>query len=235
MSINNTYKIKIVISDGITTRINFDFFIFKKEDLKVKIIEAETNITKELEYGTDYIVENQFNYNNGGYIILSEPTEKNNNIVLYRDTIINQEINFQSLQTISPQNLTKMFDKLTVICQELQNEFYRSLKFEYIDLSMIDQDKLLNESNLKKIDPEENPEKIVALTLKYNFETEKFELSTSLTNPDDKLEVKVFDEYFKKKKATEEEINNRANVFKYTNPKQVKDIVDTSIIDGGDY
>ena len=254
MSINNSYKIQIIESDGSTTRYNFNCFIYKKEDLKIKIIDENNNII-ELEYGNDYSVENQFDYYNGGYFNLAEPQKQGVYIVVYRETPINQEINFLSLQAISPANLTKMFDKLTIICQEVNEQFYRSLKFDFTDISLINQDKPLNETNLKNINEEINETKIVALTLKYNENTEKWELGTSETDPDKENRISS-EEYYgvvklatqdetttgtndekaitplklktelDNRQATDEEIEEGADVKKYVNPSQLKQVSD---------
>ena len=252
MSINNSYKIQIIESDGESIRYNFEFFIHKKEDLKIKIIDEKSNIT-ELQYGNDYVVENQFDYYNGGYFNLAEVQKEGVYIVIYRETDINQKINFMSLQAISPMNLTKMFDKLTIICQELKEQFYRSVKFDFADISIIDQDKPLDESNIKNIDEEINKSYIVAITLKYNQTTQKWELSTSKTDPDDKKEqateeelgvVKIarsidvkegeddlraitpkkLKEELDDRQATDEEIEIGEDIKKYVNPKQLKSL-----------
>ncbi len=228
MSINNGYRIQIIESDGETTRYNFECFIYKKEDLKIKVMDDKANIT-ELEYGNDYNVENQFDYYNGGYFNLAEPQKKGIYIVIYRETPIDQQINFMSLQAISPMNLTKMFDKLTVICQELNEQFYRSMKFDFTDISLIEQDKPLDETNIKNIDKESNNDYVVALTLKYNQETSKWELATSKTNPDDKKEQGSESDYGVYKIATTEETKIGEDDTKIITPLKLKNGIDDRI------
>ena len=252
MSVNNKYNQTIIISDGETLRHNFMFPIYKKEYLKIKTINANNYEQKQLEYLNDYIIETQFDYSNGGYFILNKAVPKNDFIVIYRETDITQEINLLSLQKLSPHNLTKMFDKLTVICQELNDQYYRSLKYDSENLSEINQSIPLNEINIKNLDPQENDTKIVAIVLKYNENSKKWELTTSKTDPDaksDKIEAteiylgnvylakeeevlegeddskvitsKKLKTYFESKEATEDEINNKEDIKKYVNPKQI--------------
>lgn len=182
MSINNSYTVEIIESDGSTTRFRFNFFIFNKQELKIKIAEEDGSFT-DLEYETDYSVENSLDYSTGGYVNLVEAVEQGKNIIFYRETDILQQINLVYLQTLNPKTLTSMFDKLTAIAQELNNEFYRSFKFDYEPLSAIDQTKVLNEYNIKHLDPN-NTSKIVAVTLKYDEESGKWQLATTSSDPD---------------------------------------------------
>lgn len=228
MSINNSYGIQIIESDGETTRYNFNFFIFKKEDLKIKVMDDKANIT-ELEYNNDYTVENSFDYYNGGYFNLNVPQKKGLYMVIYRETPINQQINFMSLQAISPMNLTKMFDKLTVICQELNEQFYRSMKFDFTDISIIDQNKPLNETNIKNVDTADNKNLTVAIVLKYNEETNKWELSTSRTNPVETRDQGTEDMYGVYKIASQEEVNTGEDDTKVITPLKLENKINDKI------
>lgn len=167
MAITRNYKPKVHISDGETTRLNFDFYIFKKDNLKVKIIDSETKEIKTLNYNEDYSIENKFNYYDGGYVNLNPETvnlKENDYIVLYRETDKTQEINLYNLQSIAPKNLTAMFDKLTALVQENKDEYYRSLKYDYEDISLINQNIPLDEQHIKTLS-KDNETNTVALTL----------------------------------------------------------------------
>jgi hypothetical protein len=175
------YQPNIYIADGANTRFNFNFFIIVKLNLKVKL--QNTIETKELIYGTDYIVEEANDYNNGGWVVLNTAPAVGNKVIVYRETNITQEINMVNLQSLSPKNLTFIFDKLTAIEQELNDTIYRSFKFDFKTLSVIDQDKPLNEAIIQNLPPE-NTRKAVAVVLKQDISTGKWYLTTSMQDPD---------------------------------------------------
>ena len=217
MAINTQYKPKVYISDGETRRLNFDFFLFKKEHLKIKLITLEDQKTIELNYGYDYILEAKYDYYNGGWVILNDELKltKGDKIILYRDTDQTQEINLLNLQTISPKNLTSMFDKATALIQENKDEYYRSLKYDYEELSLVNQDKPLEEYNLRNL-AVDNITKTVALTLSPDTETNQWLLTTSKLDPDRTLDVL---------KATEAEAIEGIDDKKYITPKTANDTI----------
>ena len=222
MSVTKAYEIKAQQGDGVNKIFRFSFYVNNIKDVRVKIINTIDKTIKELVYGTDFKIELLANYYNGARIVLELAPKTYEQVVIYRKTPIEQEINFKSLQAISPSNLTNIFDKFTIITQENRTQIDQSVKFDLEAISKVDQTKPINEENIKKLDLELNPSKAVALTLKYNETTEKWELYTSKTDPDNKRDQgteKLLGIY---KIATQEEVTEGSNNNKVITPDKLK-------------
>ncbi len=112
-----------------------------------------------------------------------------------------------------------MFDKVTALIQENKDEYYRSLKYDYEELSLVNQDKPLEEYNLRNL-AVDNITKTVALTLSPDPETNQWLLTTSKLDPDRTLDVL---------KATEAEAIEGINDKKYITPNTLKATTDNRL------
>ncbi|MDR0423785.1 MAG: hypothetical protein LBH46_04345, partial [Rickettsiales bacterium] len=224
MSINSDYQPNIYISNGSNKNFTITFPFLQREDIKVLVYAPKTQKQSDLIYGTDYNIDNKISYNNGGILTLNNTQPKDTTIVIFREIKIDQQIDLLSLQSINPRNLTFIFDKITAIEQELRNSLKRQLTFTFQQLSMIDHSKVVSEDNIK-LDPEYNPRNELALMIKYNPTTKKWEPTTSKRSPDqiDQGTETLLGTY---KIATTSEALQGSNDNKVMTPLKTKQVVD---------
>ncbi len=237
MTVNLLYNPASYKSDGITTVFNFNFAFENENEIKIMYYDKDFNFVN---YNEKFEVQGNYR-NNGGQIKLDTPFEKGIEFAILRSTTQLQTSEYKNTNLNTTQ-IEKDFDKTCLMLQEIQQDCTNSLRYLINTLSLIDQDKALNEKKLNKISSGINQ---VALSLSFNSDSGKWELGTSELDPDramDKVlkasvdeaidsvdDVKYLTSYtnekhFESKNATNEEINNGLDIFKYINPKQINDI-----------
>lgn len=237
MTVNLLYNPASYKSDGITTVFNFNFAFENENEIKIMYYDKDFNFVN---YNKKFEVQGNYR-NNGGQIKLDTPFEKGVEFVILRSTTQLQTSEYKNTNLNTTQ-IEKDFDKTCLMLQEIQQDCTNSLRYLINTLSLIDQDKALNEKKLNKISSGINQ---VALSLSFNSDSGKWELGTSELDPDRAMntvlkasvneaidsvdDVKYLTSYtnekhFESKNATNEEINNGLDIFKYINPKQINDI-----------
>ena len=127
-----TTKNKIsYVSDGTATTYSFDFPAIEPEDIQVFVYDLNNNKTQ-LIYGTDYNVTLNSD-NSGGIVTLTNPANKNYTILIYREVPYTQETVYTENSPFPAQSHEKALDKLTLLSQQLQEKFDRTLQYDPAD------------------------------------------------------------------------------------------------------
>ena len=127
---------KVYSCNGVLTDFSFDFFIFEDTDLKVTITDSNGNATV-LEITTDYTVAGENGkFESGGTVTTVKEVDgamedyawpNGSKITIELDLEIKQETDLVYGGTYSTQSIERMADRLTKICQQLNDAINRSV------------------------------------------------------------------------------------------------------------
>lgn len=136
MPISSATSKQIYLGDDVSVDFSFPYKFFNTSDLVVttKLI-ADPYTETILAEGDDYTVAGQLDefgverYDNGGTVTLTVALASTLKLVIQREEPITQETDFVPNSDFSEQSVEDALDKLTMICQQLQEQVDRCLKF----------------------------------------------------------------------------------------------------------
>ncbi|MEQ4690758.1 MULTISPECIES: hypothetical protein [Providencia] len=106
------------IGNGVTTDFDYNFRIFKANQLSVITSDADGNNVVTLRLGTNYTVTGA-NKSAGGNVILTKPLANGYRISIARDILIKQETSFRNQSKFFAETHEDAFDYLTMIIQHI--------------------------------------------------------------------------------------------------------------------
>ncbi|WP_320007728.1 hypothetical protein [Maridesulfovibrio sp.] len=118
--------------DGVQTLFDFNFRVFKPEELSAAVRDSEGN-ERSLVAGTDFKIVSGLGAESGGkvqYPVSGEPLPQGDKIILYRDVPYTQELELVENDPFSVQLLNETFDRGVMRDQQLQEQLDRALKYE---------------------------------------------------------------------------------------------------------
>jgi len=131
-----TTKNKIsYINDGSTTTYSFDFPVIEPTDIQVFVYDLDNNKTQ-LTYGTDYEVSINSD-NSGGTVTLTNSANDGYTVLIYREVPYTQETVYTQNSPFPAASHEKALDKLTLLSQQLEEKFDRTLQYDPIDEGQI--------------------------------------------------------------------------------------------------
>jgi hypothetical protein len=126
----------------------FEWRILQKSDLVVKVLTIATGVVVTLELDTDYTIADEWVDNeDGGQIETTDPVATGDRIWLIRDTAKTQLVNIVEGSPFPAATVTKVFDRLTMMVQELIYLSRMALKFRavstFVDVDVPDPEDLM--------------------------------------------------------------------------------------------
>lgn len=122
------------VGNGVTTVFPFAFKVFAATDLSVLCL-AGTDTPTELTLGADYSVSLNANQDTapGGSVTLVSALPSSSRMVVASSVEALQEVVLTNLGGFFPTVLNTVFDRLTILAQQVQQDADRSLKFGLLD------------------------------------------------------------------------------------------------------
>lgn len=116
--------------DGAEDTFEFTHRILQKADLVVNVVDGTTGDVTTLVLDTDYTIDDAFvNADAGGEIVTTDPVADGDFIILIRRTARLQLVNIVEGSPFPAAVVTKVFDRLTMMIQELEYRIRQSLAF----------------------------------------------------------------------------------------------------------
>ncbi|NDV23761.1 hypothetical protein [Desulfovibrio sp. JC022] len=118
--------------DGVQNNFDFNFRIFKAEDLCAVVRDSEGR-EERLVAGSDFKIISGLGADSGGrvqYPVSGEPLPTGKSITLYREIPYTQELELVDNDPFSAQLLNEVFDRGVMRDQQLQEQLDRALKYE---------------------------------------------------------------------------------------------------------
>lgn len=141
--IQTQYEPEHYVGDGVTANLPFTWRILAKTDVIVLAKDADGVVTT-LELDTDYTIDDEdVNTADGGDVVLTTPaTWDTQDIFIIRETARTQLVNIEEGSAFPAATVTKVFDRLTMMIQELKYLSRKALKFaaasEFVDVDVPD-------------------------------------------------------------------------------------------------
>jgi len=120
------------VGDGVQTFFDFNFRIFKTEELSAAVRDSGGN-EQSLVPGTDFKIVSGLGAESGGrvqYPVSGDPLPYGDKIILYRDVPYTQELELVENDPFSVQLLNETFDRGVMRDQQLQEQLDRALKYD---------------------------------------------------------------------------------------------------------
>jgi hypothetical protein len=128
--ISSQYSPDFYNGDGIEDTFDFTFRILQKSDLLVKVLTVATGVVVTLVLDTDYTIADAWvDADGGGEIVTTDPVATGDRIFLIRNTARTQLVNLVEGSPFPAATVTKVFDRLTMMIQELYYRNRQALKF----------------------------------------------------------------------------------------------------------
>lgn len=128
MPVQTIYSPDTYTGDGTEDTYEFTFRILAKPDLVATVTDATTGIVTQLILGVDYTIDDAYvNTSNGGEIVLNDPLGDGDLMVLSRETAQTQLVNLEESGVFPAAVVTKVFDRLTMMIQDLSSRMDTSL------------------------------------------------------------------------------------------------------------
>lgn len=123
MPIETSYVPEHYDGNDVDTSFVFEWRILQKSDLVVKVVTVATGAVVDLVLDTDYTIADEWVDNeDGGEIETTDPVATGDRIWLIRDTSKTQLVNILEGSPFPAATVTKVFDRLTMMIQELVEE-----------------------------------------------------------------------------------------------------------------
>lgn len=133
MPISTIYTPDFYDGNGVDTTFVFDWRILAKSDVVVKVLTVATEAVVTLVLDTDYTIADEWVDNeDGGEIDLTLPLATGKRIWLIRETAKTQLVNLLEGSPFPAATVTKVFDRLTMMIQELKYLSRMALKFRAV-------------------------------------------------------------------------------------------------------
>ncbi len=136
--------------DGVQTLFDFNFKIFKEEDLAA-VVRDSCGIERELVAGSDFKLISETGNDSGGramYPVSGSPLQPGDSITFYREIAYSQELELVDNDPFSAGLLNEAFDRGVMRDQQLQEQVARALKY---DISTPAQDQLMPQEFMRNI------------------------------------------------------------------------------------
>lgn len=130
MPLQSIYQPEHYTGNGSTANLPFNWRILAKTDVVVKAKNTSGVVTT-LVLNTDFtIADADVNTDNGGNVVLTTPATWNTQeIFIIRDTSRTQLVNIESSTPFPAATVTKVFDRLTMMIQEMHYRDRKALRF----------------------------------------------------------------------------------------------------------
>ncbi|MBI9112835.1 hypothetical protein, partial [Maridesulfovibrio ferrireducens] len=118
--------------DGIQNLFDFNFRIFKEEDLAA-VVRDSSGIERELVAGSDFKLVSEAGNDSGGramYPVSGTPLQAGCSITFYREISYSQELELVDNDPFSAELLNEAFDRGVMRDQQLQEQIARALKYD---------------------------------------------------------------------------------------------------------
>ena len=134
MTVENTNSKQIAQQMGTLSEYPFSLTVLltdpteedAKKAIKAKVKQAD-GVEIDLIYGTDYSVSLNTD-RSGGFVTVTDKRTSDDYITIYREYEETQEADYQDFNAAPAETYEQCFDKLTMICQQQQEEIDRSVK-----------------------------------------------------------------------------------------------------------
>ncbi len=136
--------------DGVQTLFDFNFKIFKEEDLAA-VVRDSCGIERELVAGSDFKLVSETGNDSGGramYPVSGSPLQPGDSITFYREIAYSQELELVDNDPFSAGLLNEAFDRGVMRDQQLQEQVARALKY---DISTPAEDQLMPQEFMRNI------------------------------------------------------------------------------------
>ena len=117
---------KVVFKVGGEKQYAFPVRILQPQDVHCKLSENKKEI--ELQYGKDFEVLPQSNYDNGCMVKFNRTLPYGETLVIYRENELTQELALPNHGKLPSEGLETALDKITMICQQFKEELARCVK-----------------------------------------------------------------------------------------------------------
>ncbi|WP_291328058.1 discoidin domain-containing protein [Desulfovibrio sp. UCD-KL4C] len=136
--------------DGVQTLFDFNFKIFKEEDLAA-VVRDSFGIERELVVGSDFKLVSETGNDSGGkamYPVSGSPLQPGDSLTFYREIAYSQELELVDNDPFSAGLLNEAFDRGVMRDQQLQEQVARALKY---DISTPAEDQLMPQEFMRNI------------------------------------------------------------------------------------
>jgi hypothetical protein len=129
MPIQSQYTPDHYTGDDVEDTFEFTFRILAKVDMIV-YTRDEDDVVTILELDSDYTIDDaDVNTDDGGSVVLTDPLPDGTELFLVRDTTRTQLVNIEEGSPFPSATVTKVFDRLTMMIQELKYLYRQALHF----------------------------------------------------------------------------------------------------------
>lgn len=145
MTISTGYLPDYYDGDDAQDTFTFSWRILQKSDLVAKVLTVATDVVVTLVLDTDYTIATEWvDADGGGQVVLTNPLATGDRLWLIRDTARTQLVNITEGSAFPAAAVAKVFDRLTIMIQELNFLTRKALKFRavstYKDVDVPDPD-----------------------------------------------------------------------------------------------
>lgn len=129
MTVSRTARKVVHTGNGVATEFAFEFIVLETADLKVAVYEIATETLTEID-SADYSVAYTWGDEDGGtvtYPLSGSPLASTHQIVIYRETALEQPINLSNQTRYYPEVVMEGFDRAILILQELKEALDRAV------------------------------------------------------------------------------------------------------------
>lgn len=128
MTVNSSVASVQYTGDGVSTTFPVPYYFLDDSHLEVLSSLVSTGVTTTLSLGTDYTVLGAGSQS-GGAVVLTTPPDVGYDLYIGRDVPIDQQVDYTPNDKFPAEVTEQALDKLTMIAQEINGKFSRSVRF----------------------------------------------------------------------------------------------------------